>query len=59
VIATVSVAARRIDRDFQSFPAFGANRMRLPFELLGDKPVKQHVILQPAAIVLLLPPAVP
>jgi hypothetical protein len=33
--------------------------MRLAFELLGDKPVKQHVILQPAAIVLLLPPAVP
>jgi hypothetical protein len=44
---------KEIDRDFQPFPAFEANRMRLAFQLRGDESVKQRGIPQPAAVVLL------
>ena len=47
------MAVGEIERDLDPFPALGAQRFGFGGELLGDQPVEQRRILQPAAIVLL------
>jgi hypothetical protein len=49
----VGVAVRKVSRDFHPFPTFGPDGVCLALELLGDKPIEQHRVLQPTAIVLL------
>ena len=47
------VAVGKIDRDLDPFPALAAQVFGLGASLLGDEPVEQCGILQPAAIVVL------
>ena len=53
VAQSVGVAVGKVGRDLYPFPAFGPNDIGFALELFGNKPIEQHGILQPAAIVLL------
>ena len=47
------MAEREVGRGLDPFPAFAAQRLGLARELLGDEPVEQRRVLEPAAIVVL------
>ena len=47
----VGVAVGKAERDLDPFPAFGGDLVGCRLQLLGDQPVEQRDILQPAAIV--------
>ena len=49
----IGVAVGKIRRDLDPFPPLGANRFGVAFELLGDEPIEQAGVLQPAAVVVL------
>ena len=50
---TIGVAVGKVGGDLQPFPALAPDGLGFTVELLGDEPVEQHGILQPATIVLL------
>ena len=49
----VGMAVGKVDGDLDPLPALGGDRLGLGLQLLGDQPVEQRDILQPAAIVVL------
>ena len=49
----IGVAIGKVGRDLDPFPALGADRLGVAFELLGDEPIEEARVLQPAAVVAL------
>ena len=45
------MAVGEVGRDLDPLPALGADGLGLPLQLLGDEPVEQGRVLQPAAVV--------